>query len=353
MTRVTIVYPNPRGELIAEARAGNAPETTLLGLNQLAQHGFDVRVRDSFLDTRTGLVPKRVRWHLRELTLPWEAGETDVLFTPLANLIPLTARARRLPIVVFNFGVNTILRRGNAARRAALASALRQATAVVSLAASQRDELVELARIDPQRAHVALHGVDHRFFAPIDETPRERFVLAVGRDLARDFPTFLAAVCNLDARVVVLAVRARNFAGLELPANVEVREGVSWNELRRLYARAGCAVIPLRPRDYPFGSEASGVTALLEAEATATPIVATNRPIMREYLTHGESALLVPEQDPSALRAAICSLLDDPELAHAFGRAGRRRVVAHHTMDDMAAQLAPLLEGAAAVRRAR
>jgi glycosyltransferase involved in cell wall biosynthesis len=353
MTRVTIVYPNPRNALIAEARAGNAPDTTLLGLNQLPRHGLDVRVRDSFLDARAGFVAKRLRWHLRELTLPWEAGETDVLLTPLANTIQFAARARRLPVVVVNFGLNTILRRGNKARRAALAAALRQATAVVSLGTSQRDELLELAGVPTSRAHVVLHGVDHRFFTPAEDTPRERLVLAVGRDLARDYATFLAAVDEVDARVVVLAVRSRNFAGLEIPSNVEIRESVPWNELRSLYARAGCAVIPLQPSGYPFGSEASGITALLEAEAMATPIAATDRPIVREYLTHYESALLVPEDDPAALRQAIESLLDDPELAHAFGRAGRRRVVAHHTMDEMAAQLAPVLEAAAAVRRAR
>ena len=353
MTRVTIVYPNPRGELIADARAGRAPGTTLLGLDELPRHGLDVRVRDSFLDTRADFVPKRARWHLRELTLPWEAGDTDVLFTPLANVIPLTARARRLPIVVYNFGLNTILRRGPRPRTAALAASLRQATAVVSLAAAQREELIELAGVDPDRAHVVQHGVDGRFFTPPEEAPRERLVLAVGRDLARDYATFLAAVHDVDARVVVVAVRGRNLAGLHVPSHVELRERVPWHELRDLYAHAGCVVIALRRPEYAYGSEASGVTALLEAEAMAAPLVATARPVVREYLTHGESALLVPPEDPTALRTAVASLLDDPELAQAFGKAGRRRVAARHTMDDMAACLAPLLVGAAAVRRAR
>ena len=285
--------------------------------------------------------------------MPWEAGDTDVLFTPLANLIPLTARARRLPLVVYNFGLNTILARGPRRRTAALAASLRQATAVVSLAASQRDELVELAGVDPDRAHVVPHGVDHRFFTPAGETPRERLVLAVGRDLARDYATFFGAVRDLDVRVVVVAVRERNLARLDVPPNVETRELVPWDELRRLYARACCVVIPLRRAGYPYGSEASGVTALLEAEAMATPIVTTSRPVVREYLTQGESALLVPAEDPAALRAAIASLIGDPELARALGKAGRRRIAARHTMDDMAAQLAPLLEAAAAVRRPR
>jgi glycosyltransferase involved in cell wall biosynthesis len=353
VTRVTIVFPNPRSQVIADARAGMAPDTTLLAANELPEHGLEVRVRDSFLDTRATFVPKRARWHLRELTLPWEAGATDVMFTPLANLIPFTARARRIPLVVFNFGLNTILRRGPRPRTAALAASLRQATLVLSLAASQREELLELAGIEAHRARVVLHGVDHRFFTPQEEVPRERLVLAVGRDLARDYPTFLDAVRDVDARVVIVAVRNRNLAGLELPPNVEVREHIPWTELRDLYGRAGCVAIPLRAAGYAYGSEASGITALLEAEAMAAPIVATGRPVLRDYLTHGDNALLVTEENPDALSAALRSLLDDAELARALGRAGRRRVAARHTMDDMAAELAPLLEEAAAVRRAR
>jgi glycosyltransferase involved in cell wall biosynthesis len=350
---VTIVYPNPRRALVADALAARAPDTALLGLNQLPRYGLTVRGRDSLLDAKASFLPKRLRWHLRELTLPWEVSDSDVVFTPLANIVPLTARARRLPVVVYNFGLNTILRRGPRPRSAALAASLRQAAAVVSLAASQRDELAELADVAAERAAVVQYGVDHRFFTPAEETPRERLVLAVGRDLARDYATFLAAVRGLDARAIVLAVRERNLAGLDIPSNVEVRESVPWAELRGLYARAGCVVTPLRRADYPYGSEASGVSALLEAEAMAAPIVATSRPVVREYLTHGESALLVPPEDREALRTAIQSLLDDPELARALGRAGRRRVAGRHTMDDMAAGLAPLLEAAAAVRRRR
>jgi glycosyltransferase involved in cell wall biosynthesis len=352
MTRATIVYPNPRRELIEQVRAGLAPDTTLLALNQLPEHGIQTRVQDSIVDTRLEAIPKRLRWHLRELILPWEMSATDVVLTPLANLLPVTARGRRLPVVVVNFGLNTILRRGGRARRTALAASLRQAAAVVSLGVSQRDELIGLAGIDRSRAFVVQHGVDHRFFAESEE-PRERVVLAVGRDLARDYRTLLTAVRDLDARVVVVAVRTRNLAGMDVPGNVEVRENVPWRELRDLYRSARCAVVSLRRAGYAYGSEGSGITSLLEAEATATPLVATNRPIVGEYLTHGESALLVPEEDPEALRAAISTLLEDAELAHALGRAGRRRVAAHHTMDDMARALAPVLEGAAAIRRQR
>jgi glycosyltransferase involved in cell wall biosynthesis len=345
-TRVAYVFPNSRRDLIAQCRAGEAPDTHLLGLNHLATFGVEAEAREPALDRRGGFLPTRVRWHLREVTLPWELRDVDVVFTPLANVIPLAARVRGGPsVLVYNFGLNTILRRAGRVRRRLLVASLRRTARVVCLGPSQRDELLELTDLDPGHADVALHGVDEHFFAPAEE-PRERLVIAIGRDLARDYETLVRATRTIDARVVFVVLR-RNLEGIDVPANVDVRERIPYSELRDLYRRAGVAVVALRPADYPYGSEGSGVSAVLEAQASATPLVATDRPIIRDYVRDGESGLIVPPEDPPALRSAIVRALDDRDLADALGRAGRRRVEEQHTMDDMAARLAPLVRAAA------
>src|SRR5919199_319238 len=348
-TGVAYVFPNSRHDLIAQCRAGTAPDTHLLGLNHLHRFGIEAEAREPALDRRAPFLPTRARWHLRELPLPWELRDVDAVFTPLANLIPLAARARRRrpAVLVYNFGLNTILRRGSAARRRLLAASLASTARVVCLGPSQRDELLELTRLDPEHVAVALHGVDDAFFAPSD-VPRERLVIAIGRDLARDYPTLLDAVAELDARVVCVAL-SRNVEGLEVPPNVEIRARIPYAELRDLYRRAAVAVVALRAAAFPFGSEGSGVSAMLEAQASATPLVATDRPIVRDYLRDGESGVIVPPEETDALRAAILRILEDPVLARSLGDAGRRRVEGHHTMTDMAGGLAPLLKGAAAL----
>jgi glycosyltransferase involved in cell wall biosynthesis len=344
--RVAYVFPNSRRDLIAQCAAGTAPDTHLLGLNQLAGLGIEAQAREPALDRRARFLPTRVRWHLRELTLPWELRDVDVAFTPLANLIPLTAAARGAPpVLVYNFGLNTILRRAGVARRRFLTASLRRTARVICLGPSQRNELIELTDLEPSRVEVGIHGVDQDFFAPVQE-PRERLVIAIGRDLARDYATLVDAVRTIDADVVFVALQ-RNVEGIDLPANVEVRERISYFDLRDLYRRAAVAVAALRPAAYGFGSEGSGVTALLEAQASATPIVATERPIVRDYLADGEAGFVVEPEDPVALRSAIVRLLDDAELARKLGEAGRSRVEAHHTMDDMAARFAPLMKIAA------
>jgi glycosyltransferase involved in cell wall biosynthesis len=150
----------------------------------------------------------------------------------------------------------------------------------------------------------------------------------------------------LDARVVFVVLR-RNLEGIDVPSNVEVRERIPYADLRDLYRRAAVAVVALRGADFPFGSEGSGVSAMLEAQASGTALVASDRPIVRDYLHDGETGLVVPPEDPGALREAIVRLLDDGELARRLGDAGRVHVEQQHTMDDMAERLAPLMKAAA------
>ena len=88
--------------------------------------GIDASVHDPFL-SRRGLPPllTRIAWHLRELTVPFEIGRSDVVFTPLANVLPLASRLRALPVVVVNYGLNLIWQRSSSGRRALLGRAAR------------------------------------------------------------------------------------------------------------------------------------------------------------------------------------------------------------------------------------
>jgi glycosyltransferase involved in cell wall biosynthesis len=342
--RATFVYPNSRRELLAGIEEGEEPDTTLHGALYLSEHDIDVRFHDPLL-TRRGLPAPldRVAWNLRELTTPYELGRTDVVVTPLAALLPLAARGRRLPVVAINFGLNLIWRRASRARRVLLRSSLRAAARVICLGESQRSELVASAGLDAARVVTMPIPVDTEFFQPRAEHDGDgRGVLTVGKDLARDYGTFLEAVRPLAVDATVVA-HPRNVERLEPPPNVTLRTGLSFPELRELYARAACVVLPQRSEDYVYGSEGGGLTALLEAMAMGRPIVASDRAILHDYVTDGVEALLVPPEDPAALRAAIDRVLGEPELSRSLGSAARARVEGSHTSQGFAARLAPLL----------
>jgi glycosyltransferase involved in cell wall biosynthesis len=307
-------------------------------LNHVGKFGVEARLHDAWLTRHDWPRPlHRLAWSLRELPLPWEVGTTDVVFTPLANLFPLTARLRRrLPVVVVNYGLNLILERSTPRRRSLLAASLRAAAAVVCLGAAQRERVVEVAGLDPARVHVVLLGADVDWFRPRPPASgAEPYVLTVGKDLARDVATFADAVARLGVRAQIVA-HPRTLEGVRLPPNAAVRSNLSAGELRHAYAGAACVVVPQRPDGYPYGSESGGLTAVCEALAMGKPIVATDRAVLRDYLEPDE---LVPPSDPAALAAAIEVAAGD----EGRGARSRRRAQERHSTRHFAEGIAPIL----------
>ena len=77
-------------------------------------------------------------------------------------------------------------------------------------------------------------------------------------------------------------------------------------ELNRLYRAADALVFPSRYEGFGLPP--------LEAMAAGCPVVTTDVPAVNEIVRDGENGLLAPYDDPEALAAAICRLLDDPDL---------------------------------------
>ena len=102
--------------------------------------------------------------------------------------------------------------------------------------------------------------------------PRGGDVLAVGRDMARDYSTFAGALDGLDARAIIVASE-RNLTDVKLPDNVELRLDVSYpGSFRELYTGAACVVLPTRREGYHYGADCSGQTVLLDAMAMGRPV---------------------------------------------------------------------------------
>jgi glycosyltransferase involved in cell wall biosynthesis len=76
-----------------------------------------------------------------------------------------------------------------------------------------------------------------------------------------------------------------------------------------------------------FGSP----TKLFEYMAMGRGIVASDLDQIGEVLRHGDTAWLVPPDDPDALARGLTQLIDDPALGAALGDAARREALAHHT----------------------
>jgi glycosyltransferase involved in cell wall biosynthesis len=349
--KVAFAYPNPRTELLDDIAAGRAPDTPLLGENHLADFGIDAEVVDSVLRRsrrRQSGVVHRLTWNARELTLPFELRRFDVVCTPLASLLPLVARTRRRPqVVLISYHLLALHQRLGAARRRLLEASVGSATAVVCVSEAGRERTVERLHLDPARAHTAQLGVDTGWWQPAPPA-HDGYVLTVGRDLARDYATFAAALEQLpDARGIVCAKR-ENLEGIRVPPNVEVRLDASPAEVRELYAGAACVVVPIRSEDAPVGTENSGTIAALEAMACARPVVVSRRAYLDDYVEDAVTALTVPPEEPAALRECVGRVLGDAALADGLATAARERVETEFTTHRLAERLAGVLSTLAA-----
>lgn len=80
-------------------------------------------------------------------------------------------------------------------------------------------------------------------------------------------------------------------------------------------------------------------TKLFEYMAYGLPVVSSDLPSTRPFVTHGGSGLLVEATSAEAHAEAIIRLLQEPPLADAIGRAGRALVETHYNWDAMTARL--------------
>jgi phosphatidylinositol alpha-mannosyltransferase len=94
-----------------------------------------------------------------------------------------------------------------------------------------------------------------------------------------------------------------------------------------------------------LGGESFGMV-LVEAFATATPVVASDIPGFAAVATK-DAAALVPPGDERALIDAVCELLDDEERRVEMGRAGRE-LAEQYSWDGIAERLEAIYERAVA-----
>jgi glycosyltransferase-like protein len=168
--------------------------------------------------------------------------------------------------------------------------------------AGDRFLFLAVGGIEPRKGSVDLVAALGRVKAELDPSP---MVAVVGGHSFQDYAAY---------REATLAGLAG--LGLELGRDVVLLGTVDDDELPDWYGAADALA-------FPSVKEGWGL-AVLEAMSAGLPVVATDIPVFREYLTSGEDALLVPPGDPEALAGAMRSVVEDEGLRHRLAAAGEQ-----------------------------
>ena len=86
-------------------------------------------------------------------------------------------------------------------------------------------------------------------------------------------------------------------------------------------------------------------TVILEAMASARPVISTRLAGIPELVVAGETGILVSPSDTSALTNALEQLLRDPDLRLRYGSAARLRIEQHFRIETTVAPLIEMFEG--------
>jgi len=200
---------------------------------------------------------------------------------------------------------------------------------IVAVSADTARGAVEIERTPAAKVMVIHNGVDIEAYKPPDGRPagaaaRAIHVARLSRE--KDQATLLRA-----ARLV--ADQVPGF-GLDLVGDGPMRRSL---ELLVAELDLGPQVVFHGSRDdvadllrgagvFVLSSLSEGISlTLLEAMATALPVVATDVGGNAEVVVQGETGLLVPPADPARLAEALLSVIRDPDRGFRMGQAGRRR----------------------------
>jgi rhamnosyl/mannosyltransferase len=198
--------------------------------------------------------------------------------------------------------------------------------------APHRDRTVVIPYgVDPERWRARPPAADE-----ISEKYGSRIVLFLGR-LAyyKGIDLLIKAMEGVDATLLVVGDGPQR-AALEKQGD-ERRSGriafigeVDDEDRAAYFHAADVFALPSTQRAEAFG------IVLLEAMASGTPVISTELGTGTSWVNvHGQTGLVVPPGDPSALRAAMEELLDDPARAVRMGEAGAQRVAEHFARQTM------------------
>lgn len=196
------------------------------------------------------------------------------------------------------------------------------------------------------------HGVDLKRFQPRSLPPEQPLkLLAVGRLVEKKgFNVLIAAVARLSFNYQLHIIGEgpqRNhleklIAAFGLENQVTLCGAKTHTELPEVYASADTVIVP---SIIDSSGDRDGLpNVVLEAMASTRAVIASRVSAISNAITHEETGLLVPPNNPTALAAAIERLAHGTALRKALGQRARARVERDYEIGSCSERFCDLLE---------
>jgi glycosyltransferase involved in cell wall biosynthesis len=274
-------------------------------------------------------------WRWRPLLELLRSGRVDVVHAhKFGSNLWLSLLTRLFPVPVFLAHEHTWSYEGLLRRWADRVLIARRASAVVAVSPSDRNRMIELERIPPQKVVFIPNGIP-------DPPPGDGQRIRRELDIPASAPV-VGTICGLrPQKELDTALRAVARLAPQRPdlRFLVVGDGPERDRLERIASGVGAPAVFLghRPNaEVPdllaamdvvvLSSRFEGMPlAVLEWMAAGKAIVASRVGGVPAILEEGREAMLVPPRDYVAFSDAIARLLDDPTERQRLGQAAQQR----------------------------
>ena len=238
---------------------------------------------------------------------------------------------------------------------------LREICAAAEFVAAETDYSRDLLRQrcpdSATKIHRVYNGIDlERFQKPArpEVAPRQLRIISIGRLVAfKGFEDLIDACAELQRRGVDFICKIigdgplretleAKIERLGLSSRVYLLGSLSQNLVLEKLQTADLFALASTTDDQ--GATDIFPTVILEAMASARPVVSTRLAGIPELVRQGETGILVSPGDTIALAQGLEQLLRDPDLRLRYGRAGRARIEQHFQIANTVVPLVELLE---------
>lgn len=271
-----------------------------------------------------------------------------------------------LPLVISLHGSDVYVAETFAPARLAARAAFARAGFVTACSDDLARRAIALGA-DPSRIETVPYGVDTRRFTPNPGARAARraelgvglgvpLAVAAGRLVRKKgFEYLIDAMAAVPG--AVLAIIGEGTLDAELrerarAAGVAERVRFTGNQTQdrvgRYFAAADVVVVPSVRDD--SGNVDGLPNVVMEALASATPLVTTAAGGIGAVVRDGETALVIPERDATALAGALRRVVDDPEGARRIGARARSLVEGEFGWDRAAARFEAAYASALALK---
>ena len=286
----------------------------------------------------------------------WKAHKIDLVLAEYGgvgvNILPF-CKEKKLPLVVHFHGYDAYRKAFVEKYLDAYRELFDYASAIIAVSRDMQEQLIRLGA-PAEKVFYSVYGVDLRRFKPANVIQSSKQLLAVGRFVEKKAPylTILAFLKVLDTvpdaklifagEGILFDVCQKIVCSLNLSDSVKFYGSVGHEQIAELMQNSRAFV---QHSIVPASGDSEGTpNTILEAQASALPIISTRHAGIKDVVVHGKTGYLVDEGDIAAMTQYMVHLLQHPDEAATLGRAGRDQMEANYSLESRMEYLKGILQ---------